>query len=345
MIYKLILKIRNARYRDGRRSARAAVPTVCVGNITVGGTGKTPHTEMLVRELGACPQWADKHIAVLSRGYKRRSKGFQVLPRDASAGTYGDEPAQIKRKYPDITVAVDKDRVEGCRKLEDAEVIVLDDAYQYRKLKATMDIVLSDYNRPVSTDSLLPSGRLRDLKERLYDCDTVIVTKCPGDLTTEEKREAARILGYGSYDPSNCRVTRGNVSQTLLFTSISYEAPVPLFPNTDSRYTYSKKVILFSGVANDIPLLKHLSDTYKVVSHRHFPDHHKYSLSDMRSLVAEIKRNPTAAVATTEKDAVRLLDVKKMPPQLQERLFYIPIKVRFLSEREHEVFTDKLITL
>lgn len=345
MIYKLILKIRNAHYRGGRHSTAAGVPTVCVGNITVGGTGKTPHTEMLIRELAASGRWAGKHIAVVSRGYKRSSKGFQLLPEGASASAYGDEPAQIKRKFPDITVAVDKDRLDACRRLEDADIIVLDDAYQYRKLKASLDIVLSDYNHPVSTDSLLPSGRLRDLKGRLYDCNTVIVTKCPEDLTAEEKQEAARILGYDSYDPQSCSVTRGSATQTLLFTSISYEAPVPVFPDTDSRYMYSKKAILFSGVANDTPLLKHLSDIYKVVAHKHFPDHHKYSSQDMRSIFSEVRRNPTAAVVTTEKDALRLMDVKKIPAQLQERLFYIPIKVQFLTEREHEVFTDKLITL
>ena len=362
MIYKLILSLRDARYRKGRHSVKADVPTVCVGNITVGGTGKTPHTEMLLRELLQSDRWGGSNIAVLSRGYKRRSKGFQQLPVGATAMLYGDEPAQIKSKFPVVTVAVDKDRVEGCDILVHPEkaarlkkckapvfpaagFIVLDDAYQYRKLKADLDIVLSDWAHPVTTDSLLPSGRLRDLKKRLYDAAVVIVSKCPYELDDAEKLEAARVLGYDTYDPATCVAVHNGHSQLLLFSRIRYEHPEPVFPDADSRYIYSKKMVLLSGIADDTPFRNYLSDTYKKVEHMNFPDHHRYRSGDVRMFKAAMKRNPTAVFITTEKDAQRLRDLKKIPPQLRERLFFIPISAEFLTDNEHEKFYETLMTI
>ena len=352
MIYKLILTLRDARYRNGKHSTEPGVPAICVGNITVGGTGKTPHAEMILRTLQDSERWGSSNIAVLSRGYKRKSKGFQLLPFDASASRYGDEPAQIKHKFPLVTVAVDKNRVEGCDRLVHpatdtpaADIIVLDDAYQYRKLRAQFNIVLSDYNRPVSQDSLLPGGRLRDLKRRLYDCDAVIVTKCPADLTDAERAYAAHTLGYESYDPLSCTAVHKGRSQLLLFSRIDYERLEPVFQGADSRYTYSKKLVLFSGIADDTPLRNHLSDSYKIVGHLHFPDHHRYVKADIHALMTALKHNPTAAFVTTEKDAVRLRDLGSVPDNLKERLFCQPVSVSFLSDLERTIFTDKLIAL
>ena len=344
MIYKLILTLRDAYYRNGRHSQKASMPTVCVGNITAGGTGKTPHTEMILRELLSSDRWGNARLAVLSRGYKRRSKGYQELPQGASALLYGDEPAQIKSRFPLVTVAVDKNRVEGCKLLK-ADFVVLDDAYQYRKLKADLNIVLSDYSRPVTTDSLLPGGRLRDLKKRLYEADAVIVSKCPYDLSDPEKQEAAVTLGYDSYDPASCTAVRHGNSQLLLFSRLRYENPEPVFPAADSRYIYSHKMVLLSGIANDTPLLDHLSDSYKIVEHMVFPDHHRYTPADVSRFMAAMKHNPTAVFATTEKDAQRLRDLKKAPPELQERLFYIPVAAEFLTDSEHDTFTEKLMTI
>ena len=154
MIYGLVLRIRHLLYNKGwKKSFSAPVPTVCVGNITVGGTGKTPHVELLLRLLLA----AGKQPAVLSRGYKRKLKGFQQVPADGTAALYGDEPVQIAHKFPEVPVAVDKDRVHGCDQLAaKASCIVLDDAFQYRRLQATLNVVLVDYNRPVFKDRLLP---------------------------------------------------------------------------------------------------------------------------------------------------------------------------------------------
>ena len=193
--YWLTLKVRHFMYDHGMRKVHVPdVPTICVGNITVGGTGKTPHTEMLIRTLAQDVDWGAKNIAVLSRGYKRKTRGFQQVVADGTAKEYGDEPLQIKRKFPFITVAVDKSRREGCDFLADpekvmtskkarkcrhkefpkADLVILDDAFQHRAVRPTVSIVLVDYSRPIFKDHLMPLGKLRDLPERIAAADIVI---------------------------------------------------------------------------------------------------------------------------------------------------------------------------
>ena len=357
MIYKLILTLRDLRYCSGKHSASADVPTVCIGNITVGGTGKTPHTELVARRLQEVGRF--RSIAILSRGYKRRSKGFQQVTSDTPASFSGDEPLLLKTRLPELTVAVDKDRLEGCGILAHperaaslkncahpefpaADAIILDDAFQYRRLKADLSIVLVDYSRPVTKDSLLPGGRLRDLKRRLYDAGVIIVTKCPYELDEPEKQDYARLLGFESLDTETCTAVRRGRSIPLLFTGISYGAPEPVFQGADTRYIYSHKLLLLTGIADDTPLRNHLSDGYMTVGHLKYPDHHRFSKSDMRALAAEMRRNPTAAVFTTEKDAQRLRDLPKLPGGLRERLFYVPITAVFFSQREQDIL-DKYL--
>ena len=206
--YWLSLKLRHFLYDTGLKKVRSAdVPTICIGNITVGGTGKTPHTEMLIRTLLQDDEWGGKNIAVLSRGYKRKTKGFQQVTEDGTALAYGDEPLQIKKKFPGMTVAVDSNRIEGCdflshpeklqtakkarkcidKSLPASDLIILDDAFQHRALKPTLSIVLVDYNRPIFKDHLLPIGRLRDLPERISAADIIIVSKCPNEVNAWEK--------------------------------------------------------------------------------------------------------------------------------------------------------------
>ena len=365
--YYLTLKVRHALYDKGlRKSHEAEVPTVCVGNITAGGTGKTPHTEMILKALLRSDDWGMREIAVLSRGHKRRSKGFQQVDRRGTADFYGDEPLQIKKKFPGVTVAVDKDRIEGChflthpeelktskkgRKCENkefrpADVIVLDDAFQHRALKATFNIVLVDWNRPIYKDKLLPFGRLRDLPERLFKADTLIVTKCPVYLENWERIEWLRPLGIKDFDPDTCEGTgRGGKKMTILFTSINYCPLEPVYPDEgNSRYVYSKMAILFSGIAKDTPLRRYLSDTYKIVKRFAFPDHCRYTSSDFKKIAAAAKEDPTAVVVTTEKDAQRVRAIKKVPDMLRERLFQVPIQVAFLTDREQEVFEEKMLS-
>ncbi|MDT3356277.1 MAG: tetraacyldisaccharide 4'-kinase [Bacteroidota bacterium] len=363
--YYLTLKLRHGLYNCGLKKVHTCnVPTICVGNITVGGTGKTPHTEMVLRTLLASEEWGMKNIAVLSRGYKRRSKGFQQVTRDGSAKLFGDEPLQIKKKFPAVTVAVDRDRVEGCSFLTDpeklktsrkarkcidkevpqADVIVLDDAFQYRALKAKYNIVLIDYNRPIYDDSLMPFGRLRDLPERIYEADMIIVTKCPAFMENWERTEWLKPLGITNFNPDTCVGTDARGKQvTVVFTSITYSQLEKIYDEGDPRYIYSKKAILFTGIAKDTPLRRFLSDSYKIVRHFRYGDHHKFSNSDIRSIRSAAEDCPTAVVITTEKDSQRVLDNKKVPGMLRERMFRIPIEVFFLSDNEKAVFETTLL--
>ena len=404
--YYITLKIRHALYDSGIRKVHTAeIPTVSVGNVTVGGTGKTPHTEMLLRLLSGHPEWAGKHLAVLSRGYGRKSRGFQQVVAEypaqdskgrqdskespdkevlagqagpdkakkqgkrhrrklpAPAAYFGDEPVQIKKKFPQVTVAVDKDRVEGCDFLKypdrlqtskkgkkclykdfpAADLAVLDDAFQYRRLKPSVSLVLVNYNRPVSKDHLLPVGRLRDLPERLAKADMLTVTKCPYYMEDEEKEAWATELGIKEYDPASCTGRRKDgKEQALFFTTVRYDTLAPIFPEGDQRYAYSKQAILFSGIADDTPLMRYLTDTYKIVRHLTFGDHHEFTAGDMGTIRKAAEEYPTAVLVTTEKDSQRLAGIPGMAKILKERMFFAPIKAEFVSEGDQERFMQVL---
>lgn len=362
--YWLVLKLRHWMYDSGIRKAYSPeVPSVCIGNVTVGGTGKTPHTEMLVRELLSDEDLHGKNIAVLSRGYKRKTKGFQQVTSDGKAEDYGDEPLQIKKKFPGITVAVDKSRKEGCsfltspeklmtsrkaRKCRDknlpkADIIILDDAFQHRAIKAGTSIVLIDFSRPVVNDHLIPVGRLRDLPERVDAADIIIVTKCPKDMNGWQRGNWAEALGISRYDASECRGTGPDGKpRHLFFTTISYTTPKAVFPEGDNRYLYSKRLILFSGIANDTPLVRYLSGDYKMVRHFNFPDHHKFTRGDIRSIRDAAEEFPTSVIMTTEKDSQRVRDARYVPAELRQRMFYAPIKTEFLNEQDSRTFITLL---
>lgn len=351
--YWVTLKVRHLIYDKGiRKVYRPSVPSICIGNITVGGTGKTPHTEMILRTLMESEEWGGKNLAVLSRGYKRKSKGFQQVPADGRALDYGDEPLQIKKKFPMVTVAVDSSRVEGCGFLTDpasvktskkgrrcvhkdfpkADIIIFDDAFQHRAVRAGVNIVLVDYNRPIFKDYLMPLGRLRDLPKRIQAADMVIVSKCPKYMDDEEKESWKRKLNL-----KDC--------QELFFTTISYDTPCAVYPEGDPHYIYSQKLVLFSGIANDTPLERQLSNTYQIVKHLNFPDHHKFSRADILSIRNAADSFPTAVIMTTEKDCQRVHDSKAVPESLKSRLFYMPIKADFHSQEEKERFTSVLLSL
>lgn len=362
--YWLSLKTRHFLYDSGLKKVSSAdVPTICIGNVTVGGTGKTPHTEMLIRTLLNDEDWGKKNLAVLSRGYKRKTKGFQQVTADGSALAYGDEPLQIKKKFPGITVAVDKSRIEGCdflvhpeklqtskkarkcidKNLQAADLIILDDAYQHRALKPTVSIVLVDYSRPVYNDHLLPFGRLRDLPERIGAADIIIVSKCPNELNAWEKCSWAENLGIRNFDAASCSgIRRNGRRQHIFFSTICYDGAEAVFPEGDPRYIYTKRLILFSGIANDAPLLSYLSSDYKIVRHFRFPDHHKFSRSDINTIASAAREFPTSVIMTTEKDCQRVRDCHKIKEELKQRMFYSPIKTAFLTEKEKETFIKVL---
>lgn len=308
-------------------------------------------------------------VAVLTRGYKRKSRGFQQVSAGGTAQFYGDEALQIKRKFPGITVAVDVDRVEGCsflanpRKIkelkagkfreivnpdvEKADLVVLDDAFQYRRIKATRNIVLTTYDRPYYRDFLLPLGRLRDLRSRALEADMIVVTKCPSYLNTEERLKIAGDLGLSNFDMKKCEGTnsKGKV-QKLLFSTIAYGNLVPVFPEGDIRYIHSKAAILCTGVANDKPLKKWVSETYSIKSHLKYPDHHAFTLSDMEKIAEQSSRHQVAIVVTTEKDAQRFTDISlKVERELRRRMFYAPIQAKMLTKDEQSCLYDFLAEL
>lgn len=337
-IYRLILKLRHRAYDSGRRPvAEADVPTVCVGNVTVGGTGKTPHTEMILRMLSGY------RVAVLSRGYGRRTKGYLEVDSSGLAEMYGDEPLQIARKFPSVRVAVDENRVEGCRRLGGFDLVVLDDAFQYRALKASLNIVLVDYSRPVFKDHLLPFGRLRDLPEQIFEADVLIVSKCPSALSDEQRAAFASGLKLSDYDPAICcAVTPSGRSVKLLFSRMVYGEPYMVFPEGDSAFLAAEEAVVVSGIARNDVFLRHVGESHKVVKAFSFRDHHPFSVADLRSFRMATVESPKAGIATTEKDAQRLLGCASLDASVRKRLYAIPAKAEFLSSAEKDLFAGIL---
>ncbi len=326
--YWLALRVRHLFYDKGwRKRSEHPVTVISVGNVTVGGTGKTPMVEYLVTLLqGRC------RVAVLSRGYKRKGRGFHRVTPEDTALTVGDEPLQMCLKFPHVPVAVDKDRNHGVRQLlelpenERPDLVILDDGFQYRALKPAFEIALVDYNRPVYDDSLMPIGRLRDLPGRLSRADAVVVTKVPEQLDEAEREQVRRKL-------------RLREDQPLYFAGIRYCDPLPVFQSeADKRYAYSQEVYLFSGIADDRPLLDFLYDRYAFIEHRQFGDHHRFTRADERALAGYVRKHPSTLLLTTEKDAMRLLHCAKLHAEVRRRLFYLPIKTQFLTWEEGSGF-------
>lgn len=326
--YYWALRLRHRLYDSGKKkSFRSPVRTIVVGNITVGGTGKTPFVEMLLGLLDG------RGAAVLSRGYGRKTKGFLEVCTDGTSRQFGDEPLQIKRKFPDVRVAVDADRVEGCRILAEqgAECIILDDAFQHRRLIPDLAIVLVDWSRPVYEDDLLPLGRLRDIPERLEVADVVVVTKCPAYISRED-REAWR------------EKLRLREDQTLLFTEIAYCDMEPVFGNVcESRYKYSTKAVSVTAIASDGPFKNYVSSKFELEKTISFGDHHDFSAGDISGMQAVAEHYPNALFLTTEKDAQRLRAVSaSLPHTIKKRLYYIPIQARFCFPEDQQTLAGLL---
>jgi len=313
------------------------VPVVSVGNITVGGTGKTPHVEYIINAL--CRRY---NIAVLSRGYKRKTKGF-ILATDAlTPRDIGDEPYQIYRKFNGlITLAVCENRRKGIRELlrinPDINLVLLDDAFQHRYVKPKVNIVLVDYNRPPYKDKLLPLGTLREPSNRLLRCDIVVVTKCPSDITPVNIRIMIRDLDLFP-------------SQQLFFSSIRYADPLPVFPVPSPQLasftwlTPDDTLLCVTGIANPKPLVRYLRQFEATVKVMRYDDHHFFTRSDFNDILKVFDKleGRRKFIITTEKDAVRILNNPYYPPTMQGSIFYVPIKVGFLEQEGHN-FLQELV--
>ena len=302
-LYGLAVSIRNLMFDVGMlKSKTFPLPVICVGNITVGGTGKTPHTEYLIRML------SEKHqVAVLSRGYKRQSEGYVLATPTTPMTDIGDEPYQMKHKFPQIHMAVDKDRCHGIAELMKKEVqpptdvVILDDAYQHRYVKAGLNILLMDYHRLIYLDKLLPAGRLRESSSGTKRADIVIVTKCPRDITPIERKGIERSLNIENW-------------QKIFFSTYTYP---------DNMKGIGSNPLLVTGIASPEQMiydLQKIIPKFDVVS---FPDHHHFTENDINNIRT---RAAGRTILTTEKDSTRLHGL--------ENVKVIPIEVEFIDGKE-----------
>ena len=333
-LYGLGVKFRNMLFEIGiLHSESFDVPVISVGNITVGGTGKTPHVEYLIELL------KDKaKVAVLSRGYKRRTRGFVIADDNATAKTIGDEPLQMKRKYgDDIMVAVDRKRCHGIRQLTSDEdgidVILLDDAFQHRYVKPGVNILLVDYHRLIIYDKLLPAGRLREPLSGKNRADIVIVTKCPHDLKPMEFRVITKAMNLYPF-------------QRLFFTCLEYRNITPVFGSGEQSLDSIGKdchILLLTGIASPQQMIEDLSPRCPHITPLTFGDHHTFTSSDVARINNEFAALPhPKMIITTEKDATRLIAVEGLSEEVRGAMFALPVKIRFMLGQE-ESFNEKII--
>lgn len=327
-LYGAGVKMRNAFFDHGLfKQETFNIPVICVGNITVGGTGKTPHVEYLIELL------RDHYrIAVLSRGYKRKTKGLIEACTESTVGEVGDEPKQIKLKYPDVRVIVDGNRRRALKWLLEQpvekrpQIVILDDGYQHRYIKPSYAILLTDYNRPMIEDSLLPEGRLREPMNGRFRADCVIITKCPETMQPIDRRIADRDLGLYPH-------------QKAFFSAMVYGKPRSIISGKETDLPSDTPLLVISGIAKPEPLHLYLSNNYVIAEKLVFDDHHNFSIQEIddidKKFRQQLNSNPNAAVVTTEKDAMRLAEFADyLSEEIKERLFYIPIKVKIMFGME-----------
>ncbi len=331
-VYFLITWLRNLLFEwKVLPSEQFNVPVICIGNISVGGTGKTPFTEYLITTL------KDQYrVAVLSRGYKRKTKGFLIASENCETKEAGDEACQIKKKHPDIIVAVDANRRRGIKKLlalpegEKPDVILLDDAMQHRYVRPSLTIMLTEYNQPYYEDSMLPAGHLRESVRAIYRADIIVVTKCGRAFKPIERRIMEKNMMLMA-------------NQQLYFSHIKYHGLKPLFPeNADccklSELTKNEEIILIAGVANPVPFIKMIKSYSDKAYVYTFPDHHAFKTMDIKKLDAVFQKISSSApgrIICTEKDAMRLKNMN-LPQSWKPHLYYVPISVEFLFNRAED---------
>lgn len=308
------------------KSRSFPLPVISIGNLAVGGTGKTPHTEYLINLLKN-----DCKVCVLSRGYKRKTKGFVLASDESDASLIGDEPMQIKSKFSDITVAVDEDRCHGIEKLlslSSPDVILLDDAFQHRYVKPGISILLTEYNHLFTEDFLMPAGRLREQKSGMERADIIIVTKCPDEM-----------------QPIDYRIKQNQIKaypyQKIFFTKFCYDNLVNICDKSIIKNTDSIKgddnVILVTGIANPKPITDRISKKTHHIKEIRFNDHHDFNEDDIKSIIKNFKDccSENKYIITTEKDAARMLMHKQELSDILEHIYVLPVKVRFLQGQEY----------
>ena len=336
-LYGLGVRFRNQLFDWGLlKGKKYPIPIISIGNLAVGGTGKTPHTEYLIRLLSR-----HYRLAVLSRGYKRKSSGFLLATSHSTSRDIGDEPFQMKQKFPSILVAVDADRQRGIETLlnlpqqERPEVILLDDAFQHRYVIPSLSILLTDYHCPYYSDKLLPAGRLREPIEGALRADIVVVTKCVEGMT-----------------PLDFRIIEENLhlmaNQELFFSHVSYENLKALYPQEApnrnlNRLSAKASILLVSGIASPAPLIQQIKSYGNRVETLCFPDHHDFSQQDFRKIQETFDRIKSSDkfIVATEKDAARLWNHPLLPKAWRKVLYYLPINIQFFLDKQQHF--DNLI--
>jgi tetraacyldisaccharide 4'-kinase len=330
IVYGFIIWLRNKLFdKNILRSATFNFPLICVGNLAVGGTGKTPMAEYLIRLLEK-----KYKVATLSRGYKRKTKGFAIADDSTTAIDIGDEPMQLHKKFPEVAVAVAEERVVGIPQLlhakPDTKVIILDDAFQHREVRAGLNILLTEYQDLYTRDFILPAGNLRDVQSSSKRAHIIIVTKCKSHLTEEEKQKIIKELNPLGH-------------QKIFFTKIEYASPYHLFTKETRFLEPDCNILLVCGIANPKPLKEILttySATYEMVL---FNDHHIFGIDDLQEIKDQFSKigSPNKMILTTEKDGVRLAkyenELKDIP------IYVIPMRHKFLFGEE-EQFDGQVIS-
>lgn len=317
LVYGLVIAFRHWLYdNDWLKRTAVDIPTIVVGNLAVGGTGKSPMVEYLIRLLGD-----NYRIAVLSRGYGRRTKGYREVQTHDNAALTGDEPLQIKRKFPEITVAVCESRVSGVRQLQqNHDLVLLDDAFQHRSLIPGFSILLFDFTTTWRQPRLLlPAGNYRDLASRRRHADIMVLTKTPEHATAHQKKYVAQKLSSPPIP--------------LLYSQIHYEGLMPLAENGKSLGNVGSNTValIVTGIANPVPFLTHAKKRFRVADHLAYPDHHRFTERDINKIRTRLEQieEPQKIVLTTEKDVMRLGQFSNVFAAHDILVYYIPIQTVF----------------
>ena len=326
-LYGAVVMMRNKLFDwEVLQSKSFDIPIISVGNLAVGGTGKTPHTEYLIKFL--CNQYK---VAVLSRGYKRHTKGYVLATPESTARSIGDEPYQMHQKFPSVTVAVDEKRCHGIEKLlalqkPSIDVILLDDAFQHRYVKPGLSILLTDYHRLFCDDTLLPAGRLREPINGKNRAQIVIVTKCPQDIKPIDYNIITKRLNLYPY-------------QRLFFSSFRYGNLQPVFANEGGialSLLTDTDILLITGIASPAPILERLGDCTKQIDLLSFGDHHDFTHKDMQQIRERFNKlkGKRRLIITTEKDATRLINHPGLDAELKPFIYALPIEIEILQNQQ-----------
>lgn len=333
VLYKWVMQLRNHLYDIEHKAVfRFEAKVISVGNLSMGGTGKTPFVEYILRFLIE-KGYSKNKVATLSRGYGRKSKGFRIANEKDSPITIGDEPFQIFQKFKDnIVVSVGEDRVLAIPSIiyeyPENEIIVLDDAYQHRSVKPNLSVLLTDFNSLFYKDYVMPSGTLRESRKGAKRADVIVVTKCPINLSGSEMVKISENIKQYS-------------DKKVFFTSVKYENIVA----TQESRKAVKKIILVTGIAQAQKFKDYLiEEGFDILKHFDFADHHNFNLKEIEE-IERVANEQQADIITTEKDWVRLISMPELTQSFQNRLFYIPIMVQFLEDEKsfHQILEESII--